>query len=165
MKFIFVIILLFVTTDILSQISGNTIEVRKRELGGRFYVQNNKKLRVNDFRNILKDNNLAYQQLTFAYQNYYPAQILGFVGGYCIGRYLGASLTDNPFETKRLLIGGAIISAVSIGFKSAFKNRLARAVMLYNRSVQPTIGYVPTNRVQNIHVVLNNNGLGFGLNF
>ena len=109
---------------------SDSVEMRKVFGGYQFYHEG-KQLKIKQLEELLKPNELAYQQIRSSRSSRTIAAILGYAGGFMIGWPLGTAIAGG--KPNWALAGvGAGLAAVSIPIGASANKKMKKAVSIYN---------------------------------
>ena len=159
-KSIILIIGLIVSVSVYSQLRNDSIQ-RYKSGGSYRYEQSGRVLTLNDMTLLMNQNTVASAYLAKAKSSYLVSNILGGVGGFCIGYPLGVAIAGGrPNWTVFALGCGFVVVAIPISISSTKNVKMAVDTFNRDKTVSGTIknGY-------DLKLGVTQNGLGLTLRF
>ncbi|MBV2246387.1 MAG: hypothetical protein KUL83_04430 [Lentimicrobium sp.] len=134
-KIIFIIIALVVSmTYAFGQSVSDSISARKVFGGYRFY-QGDQRLNFYQLENIMKQDELAYQQIVAAKSTNSVSTVIGGIGGFMVGWTIGTAIGGG--DPNWILAGmGAGLIVISIPITNSTIKKTKQAVDTYNAGLQ-----------------------------
>ncbi len=134
-KLTFILISLFFTITLLAQ-ESDTIKLIN-QLGTEAMFYQGRRLRMNTAMNMMKNNEIAYNELKLAQSNSVGSTIFGCAGGFLIGWPIGTAIGGGDPEWTLAAVGAGLV-LLSIPFNSAYNKHMRIAVREYNAGIRST---------------------------
>ncbi len=152
-------ILFFGFSSSFGQTITDTLSIKKT--GGKYeFSQKNIKLSLQETKDALKTNEVAYKEFNKAQSNKSLSNICGTAGGFLIGFPLGQALAGGDANWTLVGIGAGLI-AVAIPLQSKSGKQYNNAVNLFNDDLKMKDNIIK----KEIRMGLNSNGLSVALLF
>jgi hypothetical protein len=142
-----------------SKINAQEVEV-KRSFGENTFYQNDKKLNIDQLKELMKNNSEAFDLVKSAKSNQIWGMILSGTGGLLIGLPIGTAIGGGDPEWA-LAGAGAILVLATIPILKGFNRKTKKAVELYNTGL-PIVG---SNFQPEFNLNIKGLGLGLSMNF
>ena len=156
-RFVFLLLTAFISINIIAQCDTCQITAKK-VFGGYKFESEGKKLSLDHMLVMMQNEPEAYRYISKAKTSATFANILGFVGGFCIGWTAGTLIGGGDVNLPTLGIGaGCIIATIPI-VNSANKNSLIAIDKYNNRNVTGKIDF-------DLRLGFTQNGVGFSIQF
>lgn len=140
--------------------NAQRIEIKKVP-GGYRYIQNGNKLNMRGLVKKMRYNQQAYDLIRKAKSNKTLPAIMGFIGGYLIGRQIGKDIVGGDANWALAGVGIGLI-AIEIPIYSSVNKKIKQAIQLYNSSLESTSFY---EFKPEFKIVANHCKIGFVVNF
>ncbi len=148
--------LLFLTVLVSGQ-SSDTLAYKKNSIGSYYFYNGSKKLFPDEARELIKNNDLAYEEYGYGRNKKALSVIFGVGGGVLIGAPFGTQFAGGDPNWKLAGIGVGV-AAFSFVFSKQAVNHYKKSVTIYNakpnNTIESSLMFGPTP-----------NGLGLTLSF
>lgn len=161
MKFFAIVLTLIVVSVSFTfgQTAPDSITMKK-VFGAYQFYQGEQSLKMNQLVNVMKPNDLAYQQIKSAQSTYALATIIGGVGGGLVGWPIGTALGGGEPNWTMAGIGVGLI-VVSVPISHSYYKKAKQAVESYNGGLQKSSFWDKYE----LKLSLTGNGFGLTLHF
>ena len=135
--------ILFLLTTAIFTINAQTIETKKGFGGTRFF-QNGEKLKLWKVIDLMESDPETLKLIQSAQSHRIGGNVIGFVGGFLVGRSLGKALRaeDNELDWRMLTVGFGV-TIVSFSFNATYNRKARKAVDIYNAQFDSSSLYSP----------------------
>lgn len=156
-KSVIISLLFFAMGSLYGQQQSDSISIEKGL--GTIFRQNGKILNPRAMLQIMQNNQEAFTEMKTARSNYVIGNIIGGIGGFCVGYPLGTAMAGGKANWTMAAIGGGLV-LVSIPFSITYTRHAKHAVSVYNMGLRQTSG-----NLLDLKLGFTSNGFGLNISF